>query len=414
MQIRTTRPWRRLAGPGAAAALMFAALMPGASADESAATPPISADLPDVTVDILDDFATGRLTAAMLEDLQWQADSEGITLEEAILKYAWHEPFAVLAHQLREGHPDEYAGARIDAEAATAWIAFKGHAPDPALESIAAFGHAVEVVEDRGYSESELEAQLLEAHYDVLDQTDLAAAASSGYDIATGVITIEFVPRSGTLNAAGVARELADRIHADEDRVLIVAVESPSWGDDALVRGGANIVSCTSGFNLKASNGVRNASTAGHCPDNQEEQDLGVDLFIQASHLGTWGDVQRHTVPLQDSLDDDFRYNWGGYRDTSGVGWEVEGQLLYKFGQTTGRTSDTVYQLNHCNGSRCHLTAMHNRKASGGDSGGPWYYGNTAYGLHQGYKWWNLKNRDLFTPAHYVDDALPGWPIATN
>ena len=57
---------------------------------------------------------------------------------------------------------------------------------------------------------------------------------------------------------------------------------------------------------------------------------------------------------------------------------------------------------------------MHNREAEGGDSGGPPYWGNTAYGLHQGAKWWNFKYRDLFTRATYVDNALPGVFIATD
>jgi hypothetical protein len=42
---------------------------------------------------------------------------------------------------------------------------------------------------------------------------------------------------------------------------------------------------------------------------------------------------------------------------------------------------------------------MQNRKSGPGDSGGPWFWGQTAYGLHQGWKayplWWN--ECDLFT-----------------
>lgn len=43
---------------------------------------------------------------------------------------------------------------------------------------------------------------------------------------------------------------------------------------------------------------------------------------------------------------------------------------------------------------------MHNREADSGDSGGPWFYGNTAYGIHSGYKSiWGF-TRDVFTPVH--------------
>ncbi len=109
-----------------------------------------------------------------------------------------------------------------------------------------------------------------------------------------------------------------------------------------------------------------------------------------------------------------MRADWDERRDVSGVGFRVEGQRLCKFGQRSGKSCDYVYQLNHCWDDYCHLTAMHNDNAEGGDSGGPWFYGTVAYGVHSGYKWWNFKFRDVFTPATYIDDALPGVRITAQ
>lgn len=49
---------------------------------------------------------------------------------------------------------------------------------------------------------------------------------------------------------------------------------------------------------------------------------------------------------------------------------------------------------------------MENRYADGGDSGGPWYYGNSAFGVHSGWVLAAFKNRDQFTPLLYSGDAL--------
>jgi streptogrisin C len=56
---------------------------------------------------------------------------------------------------------------------------------------------------------------------------------------------------------------------------------------------------------------------------------------------------------------------------------------------------------------------MRNHYGQGEDSGGPWFYGNTAYGLHQGWKWWKFQERDMFTPVTYIDNAL-GIYVATT
>ena len=71
-------------------------------------------------------------------------------------------------------------------------------------------------------------------------------------------------------------------------------------------------------------------------------------------------------------------------------------------------------KLNHCNGSNCNLVQMRSHLSASGDSGGPVYWGNTAYGLHQGkaYDPWPF-SRGVFSRADRIDDAL-GISIATD
>jgi len=50
--------------------------------------------------------------------------------------------------------------------------------------------------------------------------------------------------------------------------------------------------------------------------------------------------------------------------------------------------------------------ATHRDKADGGDSGGPWYWGSTAYGIHSGYAYIAPFTRDQFTPASNLPSAM--------
>ena len=48
---------------------------------------------------------------------------------------------------------------------------------------------------------------------------------------------------------------------------------------------------------------------------------------------------------------------------------------------------------------------MNNREKAGGDSGGPWYTGSFAIGLHQGWTW-AYGRRDVFSRAILLPAAL--------
>lgn len=359
----------------------------------------------------------GSLTAAQLEDLATMAADEKITLDEAIDRYGWHESFSILVSELRDEHPDAFAGARIEQDG-NPWVAFASAAPDGAQSRLAEFnervmrgtGREAELRADRGFTEADLDRRLAEVHATVLGRRDLVAQVSSGYDVESGTIAVD-------VEAAGMQaddrKQVADSLRNDHSilrGVDIEVVERVQAQDDAIY-GGSAISTCTSGFSVTKS-GTRGMSTAAHCGNSQS--DGSVTLYFQNEHDGWWGDVQWHTSSSYEA--DDF-YSGSfeaNLRDVSGVGFATEGQSLCRNGKSTGKECDTVYQLNHCVGDRCHLTAMHNDEASGGDSGGPWFYGNTAYGIHSGYKWWNFKYRDVFTPVRYIDDGMPGVYVATS
>lgn len=352
----------------------------------------------------------GQLTPAVLEDISRLAKEKDMTIDEAINRYGWQESFSILVEETRTAFPDDFAGARIESDG-TAWIAFKGTAPARAVSRIGEFVPTLSVVENRGFTETELNSRLETAHFAAIAQDDIVANASSGYDIVTGVIAVEIEPADlgGTpAQRAALESSLRERNPIAFEEVDLRIANQKVSGDDAVLYGGAPITGCTSGFAVIKS-GVRGLSTAAHCDDNQKYG--SISLTFQTQHKGYWGDVQWHTAPGH-TIRDDFYYDGVHTRDVAGVGISTLGFTLYRYGKTTGLQSDTVYALNRCVWTTCHLTMMTHREAAGGDSGGPWYWGNAAYGIHQGRGWASWHYRDVFTEAKYVDDAI-GVSIAT-
>ena len=180
--------------------------------------------------------------------------------------------------------------------------------------------------------------------------------------------------------------------------------------------GGEALSTCTSGFGTITSSQARGISTAGHCPNSLTDD--GTSLTVHGEHEGSHGDFQWHQGPDYDDHSNEFYAGSDSSsevnkREVTSVGSPIVGQRLCRNGKVSNMDCQEVRKLNVCNGNRCSLVQMGERLSASGDSGGPVYDGNTAYGLHQGgmtdpWPFW----RDLFSRADRIDDAL-GIFIAT-
>lgn len=369
-----------------------------------------------------------------LEDLETIAKQEGLTLKDAIDRYAWNDNFAHAVSEIREAFPETFAGAEI-VGARHAWVAFAGRPSDGALDIIDDFTRSqasvvVEVRTDLGFTEVELETAIATVHYAVFDRTEVRDASTT-FDFETREIRTVVVLDSGVADSMiddlGAAA-IEDLIEAGRGGILdSVAVSvvrsnhSTIGGVDSSTEhlGGESLSSCTSGFVIRDAGNVRNVATAGHCPPpNGTQSDDGVSLPLQATHEGTHGDFQRHTG--SQARPDDFYAGTASVtevnrRDVAAIGAPVVGQTLCKNGKTNHQQCQKVRKLNVCASVYCNLVQMEARLAASGDSGGPVFWGNTAYGLHHG---WHFDlfpfDRDLFSRADRIDNAFPGWNIATS
>ena len=364
--------------------------------------------------------ATDGVSEAEMADLTTLATQSDQTLESVIRRYAWNDNFAHIVGVIRAAWPDDFAGAEISGET-SAWVAFRAAAPQGVSEELGALkaiAPDVQVVlrEGLGLSEIELLRVIEDVHGLALNAGGVESATTT-FDYATRTITTR------VLGEKAAPVELSARIRsvvglANHHLELVVAPMGSAPGVDSLnyhFGGEALSGACTTGFGTIGS-GVRGISTAGHCGNAQSDD--GSALTYKAGHEGTHGDFQWHTGPKTEA-DDFYAGNDTGLefdlRDVSGIAAPVVGMSLCKNGATNYKDCQEVRSLNVCTDSLCNLVQMGARLAAGGDSGGPVYWGNTAYGLHQGWMYDPAFpfDRDVFSRADRIDNAL-GIYIATS
>ena len=119
-------------------------------------------------------------SSAELEDLQSAADQKGISLQEAIDRYAWNDNFSLTVSGIRRAFPDDFTGSEI-VDAGHAWVGFSGSAPERLGEMIERFtsSHSrvsVEVRTNLGFTEMELQKALPAVHFAVREVPEVLDA----------------------------------------------------------------------------------------------------------------------------------------------------------------------------------------------------------------------------------------------
>ena len=387
-----------------------------------------SGNLPNVAAPTIGDAPN----AAELEDLQFVADQKGISLQIAIARYGWHDNFSLAVTQIREAVPDAFTGAEI-VDGSNAWVAFKAGAPQAALDTIGTFknshtGVSVQVRANKGFTEVELRKAIEAAHYVVYQSSEVRDAVTT-FDFATGeiesiVVLEDTAPTSAIEGLKAIAKtKLIDATRADilssisatvvrSERDVLSILES---GTEHL--GGEGLSYCTSGFGTIASSQARGISTAGHCPNKLSDD--GSALAYHGEHEGDHGDFQWHTGP--DTHTDDFYAGSStsvedNRRDVATIGSASVGQLLCRNGKISYKDCQNVHEVDVCAGNVCSLVQMEGHLSTGGDSGGPVYLSNIAFGIHLGAKYDEEEEvyREIFSQADHIDDALGFVFIATH
>jgi streptogrisin C len=346
---------------------------------------------------------------SLLEDAATYAERYGVSLDEAVRRLRVQSKVGELEAALSREEHASFSGLWLEHEPTfRVVLSFTDSAAPlrllPALPELGSMQGEVEVREAR-WTLADLEK-------------DQAAAIALSKQLG-------FV-----VDADINVRENRVELYVVEDREIISGLRSAERalpasvvviGVDRLAQpqqldGGETFIDCTAGFTVRTTSGDMGISTAAHCNDTQSAQ--GRPLNFRSQDQQGNQDVQWHSACGVLNVSDNFESGIG-LRDVSGTRHRDNqpiGATVFKFGKVTQRTFGTIESKSFAPAYVTNAASTFVRVDGGGrsdnlsargDSGGPWYVGNTAYGIHSGSVADDDGGRDaLYMPINYISSIL--------
>ncbi len=228
--------------------------------------------------------------------------------------------------------------------------------------------------------------------------------AGVGVDERTGAIVLD-VATDGVGESALAARTVAAGRNDALSSQLGMTVEirpAPGAVGDGHTYGGTPITGCTGGFAVKQNGGTTTGLlTAGHCGNTSTYSGYGTDgtyaMTFQAEARTASSDSQWHTTthieyPEFYASSSTVRRTVTSQTFRSAV---ANGDFVCHRGSTTGYSCGNVQNrsyrptyANACPGTTCDAVWIQvsgtDLRCFPGDSGGPWFLVNSAYGVYKG------------------------------
>ena len=121
---------------------------------------------------------------AELDDLQFIANQDGITLDESIARHAWRGDFSAMVTAIEDDDPDSVVDAAITS-GSSAWIKFSGSISGNARDAIDKFQSenphvtvSLQTGKDPGFTKREVEEAVIGAHFAVMEEDDVQDAVT--------------------------------------------------------------------------------------------------------------------------------------------------------------------------------------------------------------------------------------------
>jgi hypothetical protein len=201
------------------------------------------------------------------------------------------------------------------------------------------------------------------------------------------------------LRSAGLVYDSIDvRVSLVED--LGIRMQSHLWGGGRLNHSSQG--NCMAGFSVIHTSGDTGVATADHCAVNAptrvyQNTTGGGSLTLNRrgrSFTGNNGDLAWYGGGSHDAPNRFWNTSTTS-RNVTATGTRQIGQSICNYGRNSGTKCVTVVDHGWSFGAYHGLTAVDSCVTAGGDSGGPWYIGNIAYGIHSGC----LGDNSVFTPV---------------
>lgn len=222
------------------------------------------------------------------------------------------------------------------------------------------------------------------------DQSDLVGKVAKAVQ-ASGAPTHEvWFEREGNRVAVSIPADRLQKARAklsvgileslSEVGVGLSLIASETGAETAVAKGGMVYSSCTGAFIVK-SGSTRGVSTAAHCtskPSSYDGNGLGTSSALSDR------DVRWTRFSSGSSSNNVFQYTSGGYRTATSSGNPSIGSVVCKYGKVTGYFCTSVLRAGESYNGYSSIYKTSAGSVQGGDSGGPWYYGNKAFGVTSG------------------------------
>lgn len=349
-------------------------------------------------------------TEAELTDLATAAKSSGDDLGELIRTHEDVVDFSVLATEIEQKYPEFYVRSGLtDADSkARYWISFTERPPAAIEETLSRLSVDVELRYGLPASAVEISRVQSLMTQTVFAHKDLFSGVEAEYDADRNTLVFTYIP---ALEVLGTSKEVdLDKIlndalwagaGASKDGLLPVPVELNESQDvpgelQVQVRGGRTLKlndagECTAGFTA-VRNGDRGVLTAEHCPNGLDYQD-GNDVISEDPVIadntssGANIDMQWHRTLGNHGTEKYFRasgFDTSDDRAVEAVANAPIDSVICKWGFVGHYDCAYLAAQDICRDNTCGLDRADDGITMGGDSGGPWFYANTARGIHTG------------------------------
>jgi len=345
----------------------------------------------------------------LLFDAQVYASNMNVSVEEAIFRFQLQDIAGDLDAELTTNETETFAGLWIEhTPEFRVVVQFTRDGEEtmkPYLKKYPEFADIVEVRNTAKVSLADLQRAQADASYSV-SASDIPVES----DINVFNNSVELYVAKANKSQFDNALQRGNIRLPDKVKVRVITVDAMMNLEVNIFYGGLPLSTCTSGFSVKE--GItKGITTAGHCSNTQSYNGNSL-TFESEKETGSY-DIQWHTAPGYTVTNKIRTSSGGSTRDitaTKSRSSQAIGNYVCKYGKTSHYTCGYISSKNfmyqgQATYIRADNTAGYDDLSSGGDSGGPWFLSNTAYGTHVGSPG-DDPNDAVYMAVNYVESGL--------